>query len=113
MRRRIEKRKGGKGGEMKQLAEIKRASPEEIQRTLLETMLGVLEGRIEVEEGYEIAMVAEEQLKMLKEESKSGRVEEWKSGPEQREGKSQKAEQGKGDGRSKVKGRDRFSRWVN
>jgi hypothetical protein len=58
---------------MREVREIPRISAEEIHRTLVETMAGVLRGRIEPDEALVIAMVAEEQLRMLEEKAGSKR----------------------------------------
>lgn len=84
--KRVKQLKRVKG--MRQLSEIRRASVEKIQSTLWETMVGVLEGRIECAEAHAVAMVADEQIHLLDEEAKSPGVE-------------------------KSTGRDGFKRWVN
>jgi len=108
--------------------EIPRVSAQEIQRKLVESMIGVLEGRLDTEEALAISMVAEEQIKMLDEEeaAKSPKVEGWNG-----ESKSQTVEKTKGPlgeeaerqnvqeskeaatGNEKRKGKERFGRWVN
>lgn len=81
---------------VREIGVIERASAGEIQRKLLEVMVGVLDGRMETEEALAIGMVAEEQIRMLNEESKGPRVEELK-----------------GSKVEMTKGKDRFARWVN
>lgn len=67
---------------------IARASMPQIRRTLEETFIGLLQGRIQPDEADAILMLAEEQILTLEQEASNPPVE-------------------------RPQGQDRFRRWVN
>lgn len=123
--RKVEGARGRRVKGVREIGVIERASATEIQRKLLEVMVGVLDGRMETEEALAIGMVAEEQIRRLEEESKGAKVEESK-GPKVEEAKGQGGGEAKGRNGEEssgeksrerngetTKGKDRYGRWVN
>jgi len=93
---------------------IPQMSLAEIQRTLLEAMLAMLEGRINCDEMLKIGMVAEEQIKMLDEEeaAKGPKVEGSNGESKSQPGSTGEEAQAHNRG-ERATGKERFGRWVN